>query len=140
MFVIVLCGFGFMASIGVGAVALVDTGKPVIWGTFTETRTEFRVGHRGSTPTVSFGRWVSDDGARDLDDTELDGEPGHDRTARAYIRPAGVLDGAVVVHAEDSGNPMLIVAGVFALLSLGSGVARTIDFVRTRSEHSRISS
>ncbi|NYG99457.1 hypothetical protein FJ656_03340 [Schumannella luteola] len=137
---IVLCGLGFVASIGVGAVALVDAGKPAIWGTFTETRTELRVGYKGATRTVSFGDWVSDDGARHLDDTELDGEPGKDRTARAYIRPTGTLDGETVVHAEDSGNPMLIVAGVFALLALGSGVARTIEFVHTRREYARISS
>ncbi|MFS3127969.1 hypothetical protein ACLM5J_06155 [Nocardioides sp. Bht2] len=83
-----------------GIVGIVELGRPVHWGTFTEESTDCPSGlekNRGCTRT---GRWVSDDGTIVKENIKLDGTVDPGESVRAGYRPGGAWDDTNTVHTE----------------------------------------
>lgn len=91
-------------------VSLIDLGKPLSWGTFTQTDCTPQL-RGGCRPT---GMWISDDRAAILHDVALDGWTDDTGSARAAYRPTALLgDGIVHVAALSTAGPW--VTGVFLI-------------------------
>ena len=84
-----------LVVVGIGVAAIVDTGAPRTWGTYTEVSCEGGTIRHGCQ---SRGTWVSDDGRDRLDDVGLDGSVSDEGATRAYATPDALLGGDDIVH------------------------------------------
>ena len=84
-----------LVVVGLGVAAIVDTGAPRTWGSYTEVSCEGGTIRHGCQ---SRGTWVSDDGRDRLDDVGLDGSVSDEGATRAYATPDALLGGDDVVH------------------------------------------
>ena len=95
----VVCYLGSLAVllvvVGLGVAAIVDTGAPRTWGSYTEVSCEGGTIRHGCQ---SRGTWVSDDGRDRLDDVGLDGSVSDEGSTPAYAMPDAVLGGDDIVH------------------------------------------
>ncbi|NYF10142.1 hypothetical protein HDC94_001298 [Leifsonia sp. AK011] len=85
-----------LGSVVLGVVALVDSSRPVIWGTFSG---------ESCIPTArgcnNIGSWVSDDGEVRLDDVRLDGSRTPVDSVRAAYRVGATFGGDTIVHTAE---------------------------------------
>lgn len=87
-----------IAFIVMGVIAVLDRGRPVHWGTFTEESTVCDSAPRGSCTHT--GRWVSDDKTIVKNDIILDGVVEEGQSVRASYQPGGPMgdDENNIVH------------------------------------------